>query len=55
MKSGKGFRQAGRDTVGLTVGIPKRQQEDSSAELKDELDDLIDGLDELVFSLQPAW
>ena len=38
---------AGRDTVGLTVGIPKRQQEEGSAEPKDELDDLIDGLDEL--------
>ncbi len=37
---------AGRETVGLTVGIPKRQEENAT-ESKDELDDLIDGLDEL--------
>ncbi|MFT7642204.1 MAG: hypothetical protein ACI9G1_003961, partial [Pirellulaceae bacterium] len=36
----------GRDVVGLSVGIPKRQS-DKSAEPKDELDSLIDGLDEL--------
>ena len=37
---------AGRDAVGLTVGIPKRQA-DKPDEPKDELDDLIDQLDDL--------
>ncbi len=37
---------AGREAVGMTVGIRKRQ-EGKSDELRDELDDLIDGLDEL--------
>lgn len=37
---------AGRDAVGLTVGIPKRQAEKSD-EPKDELDDLLDELDDL--------
>ena len=37
---------AGRDVVGMTVGIRKRQ-EGKSDEPRDELDDLIDGLDEL--------
>ena len=37
----------GREAVGMTVGIPKRQQ--STSEKRDELDDLIDGLDELDF------
>jgi NAD-dependent dihydropyrimidine dehydrogenase PreA subunit len=36
----------GRDAVGLTVGIPKRQTEKSS-EPKDDLDSLIDQLDDL--------
>ena len=35
---------AGRDVVGLTVGIPKRQ-EGKSSEANDDLDDLIDELD----------
>ncbi len=37
---------AGRETVGMNVGIRKRQA-DQPAEPKDELDDLIDALDEL--------
>jgi NAD-dependent dihydropyrimidine dehydrogenase PreA subunit len=37
---------AGRDTVGMTVGVRKRQ-EGKAEEPRDELDDLIDGLDEL--------
>ncbi|MBI2480900.1 MAG: ferredoxin family protein, partial [Planctomycetia bacterium] len=37
---------AGRNAVGMTVGIRKRQ-EGKSDEPRDELDDLIDGLDEL--------
>lgn len=37
---------AGRDAVGMTVGIPKRQQ-DKPAAPKDDLDDLLDELDEL--------
>ena len=37
---------AGRDAVGLTVGIPKRQA-DKPAEPRDNLDDLIDTLDDL--------
>ena len=37
---------AGRQTVGATVGLPKRQ-ENKSEEPKDELDSLIDALDEL--------
>jgi NAD-dependent dihydropyrimidine dehydrogenase PreA subunit len=36
----------GRDAVGLTVGIPRRQAKTAS-EKRDDLDDLIDGLDEL--------
>lgn len=39
---------AGRDAVGMTVGMPKRQSQ-KPAEPKDELDDLIDALDELDF------
>ena len=39
---------AGRDAVGMSVGIRKRQ-EGKSEEPRDELDDLIDGLDELDF------
>lgn len=37
---------AGREAVGLTVGVRKRQ-EDKPDEPRDELDDLIDGLDKL--------
>jgi NAD-dependent dihydropyrimidine dehydrogenase PreA subunit len=37
---------AGREAVGLTVGIPKRQA-DKQEQPKDELDDLIDALDDL--------
>ena len=37
---------AGRDAVGMSVGIPKRHS-DKSIEPKDELDNLIDQLDEL--------
>jgi NAD-dependent dihydropyrimidine dehydrogenase PreA subunit len=37
---------AGRDAVGASVGLPKRQSERAS-QPKDELDSLIDGLDEL--------
>ena len=37
---------AGRDAVGMTVGIPKRQVENDAAP-KDELDDLLDELDDL--------
>jgi NAD-dependent dihydropyrimidine dehydrogenase PreA subunit len=37
---------AGREAVGLTVGIPKRQDQATDAP-KDELDSLIDALDEL--------
>ena len=37
---------AGRDAVGLTVGVPKRQAEKSSA-TRDRLDDLIDELDSM--------
>jgi hypothetical protein len=37
---------AGRDTVGLSVGIPRRQI-DAPDEPKDELDDLIDALDDM--------
>jgi hypothetical protein len=36
----------GRDAVGLTVGIPKRQ-EAAGAQPRDALDDLMDGLDAL--------
>ena len=36
----------GRETVGMTVGIPKRQVGKGN-ESHDELDDLIDGLDAL--------
>jgi hypothetical protein len=36
----------GRDAVGMTVGIPKRQSGKPSAP-KDELDELIDSLDSL--------
>jgi NAD-dependent dihydropyrimidine dehydrogenase PreA subunit len=36
---------SGRDAVGMTVGMPKRQA-DTSRQDKDELDDLIDELDE---------
>jgi hypothetical protein len=35
----------GRDAVGLDVGIPKRQA--NACGVRDELDDLIDGLDDL--------
>ena len=35
----------GRDAVGMTVGIPKRQAD--ACGVRDELDDLIDGLDDL--------
>jgi NAD-dependent dihydropyrimidine dehydrogenase PreA subunit len=38
----------GREAVGLTVGIPKRQPA-ADTKQRDELDDLIDGLDELDF------
>lgn len=37
---------AGRDTVGMTIGIPKRQTDKDSGP-KDELDDLLDELDDL--------
>ena len=37
---------AGRETVGMSVGIRKRQA-DQPVEPKDELDDLIDALDDL--------
>ncbi|QDT50743.1 4Fe-4S binding domain protein [Symmachiella dynata] len=37
----------GREAVGMTVGIPKRQ--DSQPQKRDQLDDLIDGLDDLDF------
>lgn len=36
----------GRDTVGMSVGIPKRQSETSNTP-RDELDDLVDQLDDL--------
>ena len=36
---------AGRDAVGMSVGVPKRQSDEETP--RDELDDLIDGLDEL--------
>ena len=36
----------GRDAVGMSVGIPKRQA-DAGDEPRDRLDDLIDGLDDL--------
>ena len=36
----------GREAVGMTVGIPKRQA-GKKAEPRDELDDLVDGLDAL--------
>ncbi len=35
---------AGRDAVGMEVGIPKRQS--GAAEPRDDLDELIDGLDD---------
>jgi hypothetical protein len=35
----------GRDAVGLTVGIPKRQTVKAAS--RDALDDLMDGLDQL--------
>jgi hypothetical protein len=38
----------GRDAVGVTVGIPKRQPQ-REAKPKDELDNLMDGLDALTF------
>ena len=34
----------GRDAVGMTVGIPKRQQNNKDQE-RDELDDLLDALE----------
>ncbi len=37
---------AGREAVGMSVGIPKRQA-DTPADERDDLDDLIDGLDDL--------
>ena len=37
---------AGREAVGMTIGVPKRQ-DNKANEPKDELDDLIDELDEL--------
>ena len=37
----------GRDAVGMSVGIPKRQT--SGAKPRDELDDLMDGLDAMDF------
>jgi NAD-dependent dihydropyrimidine dehydrogenase PreA subunit len=37
---------AGRDAVGLSIGIPKRQT-DRPHDQRDDLDDLIDGLDDL--------
>jgi hypothetical protein len=36
----------GRDAVGMAVGIPKRQENRTRA-ARDELDDLVDGLDDL--------
>ena len=36
----------GREAVGMTVGIPKRQ-EGKEQEPKDELDDVVDALDEM--------
>ena len=36
----------GRDAVGMSVGIPKRQAT-ATEEPRDRLDDLIDGLDDL--------
>jgi hypothetical protein len=38
----------GRDAVGLSVGIPKRQAQEK-AQPRDDLDDLMDGLDRLEF------
>lgn len=38
---------AGRDAVGLAVGIPKRQSDKDASAPKDDLDRLIDSLDEL--------
>lgn len=38
----------GRDAVGLSVGIPKRQTQEK-AQPRDDLDDLMDGLDRLEF------
>lgn len=38
---------AGRDAVGLSVGIPKRQSDRDASAPKDDLDRLIDSLDEL--------
>src|SRR5690606_21175948 len=38
---------AGRDAVGLSVGIPKRQADQPEVQAKDNLDNLIDALDEL--------
>ena len=40
------LQMAGRDTVGLSVGIPKRQDQEGD-QAADELDDLIDELDAL--------
>ncbi len=37
---------AGRDAVGMSVGMPKRQADKSSSQSKDELDDLIDQLED---------
>ena len=37
---------AGRETVGMTVGIPKRQQ-GKTRRARDELDDLVDQLDDM--------
>ena len=37
---------AGRDAVGMTVGIPRRQ-DDKSEQAKDDLDDLVDQLNDL--------
>ena len=38
---------AGRDAVGLSAGVPKRQP-DQAEQPRDELDDLVDGLDDFV-------
>lgn len=40
------LQQAGRDSVGMSVGVPKRQTGEANDE-RDELDDLIDQLDDL--------
>lgn len=38
----------GRDAVGMSVGVPKRQA-DKEPRKRDELDDLMDGLDDMDF------